>query len=449
MDREVVVTGIGITSSLGDKQATVRGLLNGESAIGYLPEEFHKCPTRIGGIVSGVDVLLQNAFTTEARKITSRWSKPTHFALLAAREALAEEGANLLDDTGRIIEQYQGRTGTAIGTGIGPSELISELATDYAALPDDRESPAYTSAMKAIKKKHLVTAMIVLPDSSAFGVSLQFGAKGPMECGIKACATGAGNIRRAAMEILFNTADIMIAGGCESLAVVDILAFNLLGRNGALSRRNQDPTHASRPCDQGHDGFVGSEGAGIFILEERQHAIDRGPEILAELVGFGETSDGAGSTDPSIESQIECIGMALKMAQETSLIEPRDIYLIKAHSTSTPAPRSRNISADGVELNALWEVFGNSLLPRIPIVTAKALLGHTLGASGSLESGLIIESLRQGKGFGNPNLENPIAEARGLRILKETTSNLQGRAILCNSFGFGGQNVALVFRTAA
>lgn len=427
---------------LGNTGETLRGVFAGKSAITKFPEEFDPwriCPTTFGGHIPDIDLSLW--FSQQGKRL-GRHTKPTQLALIAMKEALAETG--LLDEEGKIPIPFRKRTGINMGTGIGSSELVAEMALDMNAVERALTHEARNQALSQLMRKHVATALTILPDAPAFTCSMQFGTQGPLDCSTKACATGAGAIRRAAMEILLGHADCMAAGGVESWTRWDQMPFNVYARSGALSKRNSDPQKASRPFDQAHDGFVGSEGAGVLVLEELSHAQNRGARISAELVGYGETSDAKGATDPDVESQVDVMRMALDMAG----IHPSLVRAVKTHGTST-------VAGDRGEMEAIRIVFGSR--HDLFLFAPKSMLGHTLGASGAIEAGIAVAVLQKGMIPPTINLKNPIPEALmcdvGHTHFPSCYANIPDRTVeanipyaLCNAFGFGGQNACLVFK---
>lgn len=434
MMQRIVVTGMGLMTPFGGTKSTIEAVFAGRSAITSLPPEFHLCPTQIGGTIQDLNL---NAWFPEriAKRLMERCTRPSQFSHVAIKQALSH--AQLLQEDDQLSEHLQEVTGISMGTGIGASELIAQLRHDMDQVAQAPNEAEVLLRMQQLIDNHRGSIMKVLPDASAYQPTIQFKIQGPADCSIKACATGAANIRRAAMEILLGQAQIMLAGGTESLAPEDVMAFNIYGTRtagaikGALSRRNHDPQGASRPFDRDHDGFVPSEGAGAMVLETLESAKDRKVPILAELVGFGETTDAKGATDPDQDSQVRAMRMALNMAS----LKPCNIQLIKTHGTSTPA-------GDGSELEAIRTVFGTR--EELFIWAPKSMLGHTMGASGAIETVLAIQAMRQGLVPPTINLTNRIPEAEGFNIPSQTTKTDIG-AVLCNSFGFGGQNVCLVF----
>jgi 3-oxoacyl-[acyl-carrier-protein] synthase II len=417
-NKRIAVTGMGIVTRFGGTQETIDGVFSGKSQIAQLPKEFSLCPTQIGGYIENFN--LSNWFDAKETKRIEKNTRPSQFSHAAIKQALNQ--AKLLQEDNKLHSNLRERTGICMGTGVGASELIAKLAVQM-----------HLGNMQELIKDHIGTAMNILPDASAYQPSITFGIQGPIDCSIKACATGAGNIRRAAMEIFLDQADIMIAGATESLAPVDVMAFNVYARRGALSHRNNDPEKASRPFDKDHDGFVPSEGAGVVILEEYEHAIKRGAKILAELAAYGETTDAKGRTDPDKDSQVRAMRMALEMANVGS----DEVNVIKTHGTST-------INGDASELEAIKEMF--AARENLFIWAPKSTLGHTLGASGAIEAALLIAAIQRGIVPPTINLDNPIPETSDLKIpISPIVTEI--RYAVANSFGFGGQNVTLIFKT--
>ncbi len=435
---DIVVTGMSAVTAFGNIDQSVKAMLEGRSAISSLLDydsDFAQCPTTIGGVIKNFSLTDYGFTDREAKRLMKRTTRPTQFACAAVRDALIRAG--LADNN----FYPQGRCGASIGTGIGSSELIAKLGADMLLL--QRNEITFDN----FTEEHLGDIVKVLPDASAYQ-SQKF--KGPMDCSIKACATGLGNIRRAMLEIYLGFADMRLAGATESLSPVDVMPFNIYARHGALSRRNHEPEKASCPWNDKHDGFVPAEGAGIFVLEREEKALARGAPILARVIGFGETTDGSGSTtDPSREGQVE----AMRMAFEWAGLSPQETLgkiAIIAHATSTPA-------GDGVELMAIREVFGDTR--QIYITAPKSMLGHTLAPSGVIQAGTAILAARMGKIMPTINLEYPIPEAVlcnkdhahsfeescYLNLVPNCAVSAKVRYILCNSFGFGGQNVCILF----
>jgi len=322
---DIVVTAASVVTAHGNIDQTVESMLEGRSAISSLPDcdkDFALCPTQIGGVINNFNLCDYGFSEREAKRVMERTTRPTHFACAAVRDALRRAG---LAENNCYAPN---RCGASIGTGIGSSELIAKLGEDMLLVRRNEKT------FDELTREHLSDIIKVLPDASAYQ-SQKF--QGPLDCSIKACATGLGNIRRAIFEIYLGFADMMLAGATESLSPVDVMPFNVYAKRGALSRRNDEPEKASCPWDQKHDGFVPAEGAGIFVLEREEMARARSAPILARVIGFGETTDGTGSTtDPDQDGQVRAMRMAFDWAE----LKPQNTLgeiVVVAHATSTPA----------------------------------------------------------------------------------------------------------------
>jgi 3-oxoacyl-[acyl-carrier-protein] synthase II len=256
---------------------------------------------------------------------------------------------------------------------------------------------------------------------------------GPNFTTVSACATGGHAIGESSEIIRRGDADVMLAGGAEA-AIFEAMVGAFASMR-ALSTRNDDPAGASRPFDTGRDGFVIGEGAGVVILEALEHAQGRGAEILAELVGYGATADASHITLPA-PGGVGAV-RAARRALEKAGLEPADIDHVNAHATSTP-------EGDKAELQAINAIFGDNAR-RVAITANKSMLGHTLGAAGAIEAIATIMSIRERCVPPTINLANTDPEGVGLDLTPNVAAPCEIRAALSNSFGFGGQNTALVF----
>src|SRR6185369_9118410 len=273
-----------------------------------------------------------------------------------------------------------------------------------------------------------------IPNVGSGHVAITFGMTGPNFATVSACATGAHAIGEAWETIRRDDADIMLAGGTE--AAIHEAVVGGFSSMKALSTRNDDPEGASRPFDRGRDGFVMGEGAAMLVLEELSHAERRGAEPLAELVGYGATADASHITLPA-PGGIGAV-RAGRRALEKAGISPDELDHVNAHATSTP-------EGDGVELQALSTLLGEHG-PAVSISAQKSMLGHTLGAAGALESVATIQAIREGAVPPTINLHHPDQYADGLDLTPNKATRRPIRTALNNSFGFGGQNAALIFR---
>jgi 3-oxoacyl-[acyl-carrier-protein] synthase II len=321
---------------------------------------------------------------------------------------------------GRIDGPLAQRTGVYLGSGLGGVATLFDNVLLMAERGPDRISPFFIP--------------MGIANVGSGQIAISFGMLGPNFAIVSACATGAHAIGEAWETIRRDDADVMLAGGSEAAIHEAVLGgFDAMK---ALSTRNDDPKAASRPFDRDRDGFVVGEGAGMLVLEELSHAEKRGVEPLAELVGYGATADAAHITLPAPGG----IGAmrAGRRALEKAGMSPDELDHVNAHATSTP-------EGDGAELQALSTLLGEHG-PAVSITANKSMLGHTLGAAGALESIATIQSIREGAVPPTINLHNPDEHADGLDLTPNNATRRPIRAALNNSFGFGGQNAALVFR---
>jgi len=410
--RRVVATGLGMVTALGgDVASTWDGLLAGRSGIGPITAfDASRVASRIAGEVPDFD-----PSPVLDRKEQRRNDRYTQLALVATREAMADAGLPERLD-GSLAE----RTGIILGTGIGGGLTFAEQAAVSAAKGPDRISPFFIP--------------MTIPNLAAGQASIVFGALGPNFAVSSACATGGHALGEAWETIRRGDADVMIAGSSEA-AILEILVGGFAAMR-ALSTRNDDPAAASRPFDRGRDGFVIGEGAGVVILETLEHARARGAEPLAELVGYGASADANHITLPAPGGA--GARRAIRRALEKAGLTVDDVEHVNAHATSTP-------EGDRAELEMLHGLFG-ARAGEVSITANKSMLGHTLGAAGSIEAGVTILSLRHGVIPPTINLDDPDELAAGLDLTPGVARRRPIRVAVSSSFGFGGQNSALVFR---
>jgi 3-oxoacyl-[acyl-carrier-protein] synthase II len=409
--RRVVVTGMGLITALGnDLPTTWAGMVEGRSGIRTI-EAFD--PSRINSRMAG-EVRGFDAGGLLDRKEIRRTDRYAQFGLVATAEALAQAG---LPD--RFEGELAERTGVILGTGLGGVGTLVEGFTTNALRGPDRISPFLVP--------------MGIPNVGAGQIAIQFGMIGPNFTTVSACATGGHAIGEASEIIRRGDADVMIAGGAEA-AIYEAMVGGFAAMR-ALSMRNDDPEGASRPFDSARDGFVIGEGAGVMIIESLDHAQARGVPILAELTGYGATADASHITLPA-PGGIGAV-RAARRALEKAGLTPADIDHVNAHATSTP-------EGDKAELQAIRTIFGDDA-GRIAITANKSMLGHTLGGAGAIEAITTVLSIREGCIPPTINLAHPDPEAAGLDLTPDTASIREIRAALSNSFGFGGQNTALVF----
>ena len=406
--RRVVVTGIGMISPVGiGNEPTWQALLEGRSGIGRVTKfDASQFAAQIAGEVHGFepDKWIE-------KKEIKKSDTFIHYALAAAQMAADDSGFD-------SSKEDQDRVGVIIGSGIGGLPLIEEMHKKMLERGPSRISPFF------------IPGLIV--NLAAGQVSIRFGCKGPSSAPATACATGAHAIGDAMKVIRYDEADVMFAGGSE--AVISALAVGGFSAMRALSTRNDDPAHASRPWDKERDGFVMGEGAGIVILEEREHALARGAKIYCELSGYGMTSDAYHITSPSDDGD----GMVrvMQRALRDAGLQPTDIGYINAHGTSTPV-------GDKVETIAIKKVFGEYAY-KLPVSSTKSMTGHLLGAAGGLESAIAAMVVKTGMLPPTINYENPDPEC-DLDYVPNTARKVELSHVMSNSFGFGGTNATLIF----
>ncbi len=410
-ERRVVVTGMGMLTALGnDVASTWAGLVEGRSGVTTIDAfDPSRLSARIGAQVRGLD-----SSHVLDRKDQRRIDRYIQFGLVASREAMdqADLSARL---EGRLAE----RTGVILGTGIGGVGTLYDGISTTALRGPDRISPFLIP--------------MGIPNVGSGQVAINFGMTGPNFATVSACATGGHAVGEASEIIRRDDADIMLAGGSE--ACIHEWLVGGFAAMRALSTRNDDPPAASRPFDAARDGFVCGEGAGVLVLEELDHARARGATPLAEVVGYGATADASHITLPA-PGGVGAV-RAARRALEKAGLGPDDVDHINAHATSTP-------EGDPSELHAMRTVFGEDA-GRIPITANKSMLGHTLGAAGAIEAIASIQAIRESCVPPTINLTDPDPAAEGLTIVAGQAIRHDTRVALSNSFGFGGQNTALLF----
>jgi 3-oxoacyl-[acyl-carrier-protein] synthase II len=420
--RRVVVTGLGLVTPLAcGVEATWQRLINGESGLGPITRfDASEMSAKIAG-----QVPLKADFPDRADAFDpDEWMEAKDrkrvddfivFGLAAAKQAVKDSGWVPAD------EEQRCRTGVLIGSGIGGLNGIEEAALLLKEKGPRRISPFFVPG----RLINLVSGH----------VSIEYGFKGPNHAVVTACSTGAHAIGDAARLIMWDDADVMVAGGAE--ATIGPLGVAGFCASRALSTGfNDDPTKGSRPWDKGRDGFVMGEGAGVVVLEELEHAKARGAQIYAEVVGYGLSGDAYHITAPheSGDGAFRCMQMALKRAG----MQPSDIDYINAHGTSTPL-------GDEIELGAVKRLFGNAM-GSLSMSSTKSSIGHLLGAAGAVEA--IFSTLAIKTGIVPPtlNLDDPSDVAVGLDLVPHKAKKRDVRAALSNSFGFGGTNASLVLK---
>lgn len=411
MTRRVVVTGMGAVTALGnDVASTWDGLVSGRSGVRTISSfDPSRLSARIAAEVQGFD-----ASGVLDRKDQRRTDRYIQFGLVAARQAMDQAG---------LPERLEGRlaesTGVILGTGLGGVGTLYEGMSTNALRGPDRISPFLVP--------------MGIPNVGAGQIAINFGMTGPNFATVSACATGGHALGEASETIRRGDADVMIAGGAEA-GIFEALVGGFAAMR-ALSTRNDDPAAASRPFDSDRDGFVCGEGAGVVVLEALEHADARGVEPLAELVGYGATADASHITLPA-PGGIGAV-RAARRALEKAGMTAADIDHVNAHATSTP-------EGDKAELQAIRTIFGDDV-GRVAVTANKSMLGHTLGAAGAIEAIATILAIREGVVPPSINLTSPDPAGEGMDLTAEVAARREIRAAISNSFGFGGQNTALVF----
>ena len=410
--RRVVITGMGLITALGnDVESSWAGLLEGRSGIRRI-EAFD--PSRVASQVAG-EVRDFDASDVLDRKELRRTDRYIAFGLVGARQAMDQAGL-----PARLEGDEAERTGVILGTGLGGVGTLVDGITTNALRGPDRISPFLVP--------------MGIPNVGAGQVAISFGMTGPNFTTVSACATGGHAIGEAAETIIRDDADVMIAGGSEA-GVFEPMVGGFASMR-ALSTRNDDPEGASRPFDKGRDGFVIGEGCGVVVLEELDHAQARGATILAEVCGYGATADASHITLPA-PGGIGAV-RAARRALEKAGMSPDQIDHVNAHATSTP-------EGDKAELQAIRAIFGERA-GEVPVTANKSMIGHTLGAAGAIEAVVTVLTMRDGCVPPTINLEDPDDAAAGLDLTPNTAARRDVKTAISNSFGFGGQNTAIVFR---
>jgi 3-oxoacyl-[acyl-carrier-protein] synthase II len=408
--RRVVITGLGWVTSLGNDVNTVwQQLLDGQSGIRTVTRfDTTDYPVKFGGECTAWDgpPQMDDAARKQACKKMDRFAQ---FAVSAAIDAVNDAGLDL-------AQENPWRCGSIIGTGIGGME---EFCGGYRKLID--KGPSRVSPFMVPK---------LMCNAGSGNVSIHFGIKGPNSAVASACASAAHAIGEAVECIRHDAADIMITGGSE--AALNDLGMACFVALKALSRRNDAITEASRPWDADRDGFVLSEGAGIVLLEEYEHAKARGAKIYGELKGYGQSADGSHITAP-LENG-EGASYAMSAALKDAGLDATDIDYINAHGTSTGL-------GDLAETRAIQNTFGQDT--KTPVSSTKSMTGHTLGASGGIEAVILAKTLETATLPPTINLHNP-SEGCTLDYVPHEARQKAVTHAMSNSFGFGGHNVSLV-----
>ena len=405
----VVITGMGAMTPLGESVDEYwQNLVQGVSGIGEMtladPTTY---PCKVAGEVSGFDAV-QYFNAKEARRM-ARFSQ---LAVAAGGAAIEDAGLDLSKEDSE-------RLGVVMGTGVGGFPEIEDNARILVDKGGMRMSPFFIP--------------MVLPNMAAANVSRVYGLKGYTATAITACAAGTQAIGEAGEAVRRGAADVILAGGTEAgISQLGLGGFNVIK---ALSRQNDPPEKASRPFDAKRDGFVPAEGSAVLILESLEHAVDRGADILAELIGYGVSSDAYHTVHPDEDGA--GAARAIRWALESAGIGPDEVDYINAHGTSTPVN-------DEAETKAIKKAFGEHAY-KVPISSTKSMTGHALGGAGAIEAVASVKTILHGEIHPTINYENPDPEC-DLDYVPLKSRSQQVDTVLSNSFGFGGQNACLVFR---
>ena len=407
MKRRVVVTGLGAITPVGNDVPTMwRALLDGTSGAAPITKfDATTFPVRFACEVKGFDPI-----EYMDRKEAKRSDIYTQYAVAASVQAMQDAG---FDDPSRYVPE---RTGVIIGSGIGGLKSFEEQHDVYRDRGPSKISPFFIP--------------MFIADIAAGVVSMRFNAKGPNYATVSACATSAHAIGDAFRAIQYGDADVIITGGAE--ATVTPMAIGGFANMRALSERNDSPETASRPFDATRDGFVMGEGSGIVILEELEHALNRGVRIYAEIAGYGMTADAYHLTAPAPNG--EGAQRAMRRAMEDAALTPEMVQYVNAHGTSTPAN-------DVNETRAIKAVFDEAA-SQLNVSSTKSATGHMLGAAGAVELLACVLAVRDGWIPPTINYRVPDPEC-DLNYTPNTAVEREVSAALSNSFGFGGHNVTL------
>lgn len=405
----MVVTGVGMVTSLGHDVETIwRNIKAGKSGIKTITG-FDASPyaSQISGEVVDFDA------SPYMDKREARRTDPfIQFAMAACHQAVEQSELDL-----EAIDQT--RAGIAIGSGIGGLKTIQSSQELLAEKGPKKVSPFFIPAT-------------IINMASGYA-SLKFGFKGPNFSTVTACSTGTHSIGQAAKMIAYDDADIMLAGGSE-MATTDLGVCGFSAMR-ALSTRNDEPEKASRPWDKDHDGFVLGDGAGVMLLESLEHAQARGAHIIGEVAGFGMTADAYHITAPDADGGKRAMELALKDAR----LGIESVGYINAHATSTP-------TGDSSEIAAIRSLFGDTI-KQLAISSTKSMTGHLLGAAGAIEAIFSVLALRDQIAPPTINLDDPVEDCQDINLVPNEVQSCSMSACLSNSFGFGGTNGSLLFKT--
>jgi len=414
----IVITGLGLVSSIGNNVSeTWDNLITGKSGIKKISSfDVSDLPCKIAGYISHNEkdeYYVDRSKYLETREI-NRNDRFIQYGLIASKMAVEDAGLMTLDDKSKL------RVGVSVGSGIGGLETIYNGSITLNEKGSRKISPFF-----------IPSSLINLTSGQ---ISIKFGFKGPNHSVVTACATGAHSIGDAAEMIKRGAAEIMIAGGSEA-AVCKLGVAGFCAARSLSTKYNDQPSKASRPWDKDRDGFVIGEGAGIVVLEDYENAKKRGAKIYAELIGYGMSGDAHHITTPSEDGSggFRAMSEALKM----SSVNSDEINYINAHGTST-------LIGDDIELSAIMRLTGGN--DKIKISSTKSSIGHLLGAAGSVEAIITILSIKHNIVPATLNLYNPSHKFK-VDLVPHNSIDHKVEIALSNSFGFGGTNTALLFKS--
>lgn len=420
--RRVVVTGLGILSPLGrGVEHNWKSILEGKSGIRKIEGvDLKDIPVQIAGQVPFGDGEHDfNPDTVMPPKDQKKVDKFIMYGLAAGGDALDDAGWNVETAS----EEDKERAGVMMGSGIGGLQVIYDNSISF-----------HENGIKKISPFFIPSCLINLVSGN---LSIKYGLKGPNHACVTACSTGTHAIGDATRMIAMGDADLMLAGGAES--AVNVLGLSGFARMKAVtSDFNDAPEKASRPWDENRSGFVMGEGSGALVLEELEHAKARGAKIYAEVVGYGMSGDAYHITAPSGDGAYRAMKMAVDHAKEHG-VELDDINYINAHGTSTPA-------GDVGEALAVKRLFGDDKIKNVSISSTKSAVGHLLGAAGAVEAVYSIMALRDQICPPTLNLEKPAEELADFDLVPLKAKKRPIKAVMSNSFGFGGTNSSLIFK---
>jgi 3-oxoacyl-[acyl-carrier-protein] synthase II len=412
LSRRAVVTAMGAITPIGNDAETYwSNLLAGVSGVGPITSfDTTGYDVRIAAEVKDFDPT-----ATMDRKMARRMSRFIHFGVAAATEAVERSGI----DFSTWTPERRDRVAVVVNTGGGGMEQVIEGARTLWEKGPGQVSPFAIPAVSG--------------SMAAAQISMKYGLTGPVMTQVAACASGVIAFQDALRLIRTGECDVVLAGGSEAPLLP--MAFAALSNMGALSKRNDDPLHASRPFDRERDGFVFAEGAGVLVIESAQHAMDRGAPILAEIIGAALTADAFHISAP--EPSGRGAAMAMSKAMQNAGIGPDDVDYLVAHGTSTPLN-------DATETKAIKTAFGERAYS-LPISSPKSMVGHMLGAAGAAAAIAAVGSIRDGWAPPTVNYEVPDPDC-DLDYIPNAKRRLEVRTAMINGFGFGGQNAVAIFR---